>query len=123
MSVALNLLGPIQNPKSVRLTTTAETDIVAPTGQIVVCGVSVANEDTSNAVRLTLRWSDGTNTYRFYEGSIAAGTSLDIAMAMPMLLNGGASAGNAVAKKITAQAASVDDLTVTAVFVGSLVQK
>lgn len=116
MSVNLNIGGSLLPPSSVVLSTTNETDVFAPTsGPCTVLSIAVANGDTANACRVTIRWSDGTNTYRLFTGDIAAGETEGVTHGLPLIIVPSATNGLAVAKKITAQAAAVDDLTVTVI--------
>lgn len=114
MSVNLNIGGSLLPPSSVALSSTNETDVFAPaSGPCTVISIAIANQDTSNACRVTIRWSDGTNTYRIFTGNIEAGETEGVTHGLPLIVVPSAINGQAVAKKITAQAAAADDLTVT----------
>ena len=124
MSVNFGVSGILLPPETTELDSTDETDVFTPlvTPHTVV-NIAVVNEDVSNACTLTLRWSDGTNSYAFYRASIAAGSNANIDNALPLLLNPSAADGSGAAKKITAQASAADDLVVTVIATQTMPQQ
>lgn len=118
MSTVYQTSGSLETPVTTALATDTETDIYAPPDakiRATVIGISVANVDTSNACRVTLRWSDGTSSFVFFTDSVPAGETITLTAGLPMLLNTQAADGNGVAKKVTAQAATAGDLVVTVI--------
>ena len=114
MTALIAITGALQQPSSVLLDSTNATDVFAPTeGLHTVWSIAIANNDTSNACRIAIRWHDGTTAYDLYQGSVEAGETEGVTHGLPMPINPGATNGQGVAKKITAQAGSANDLTIT----------
>ena len=123
MSVTLQIGGSLLPPSSVALSGTSETDVYAPTaGPQVVLSIAVCNQDTSNACRVTIRWSDGTNTYHLFTANIEAGETEGVTHGLPLVLNPQATNGDGPTKKITAQAAAGGDLTITTIATRTVAQ-
>lgn len=93
------------------LSSTNATDVFTPTGKGVykIALIKVCNVDTGNTCRLDLFWNDGTNNNQFYEGQIAAGTTVDIEAPFRV----GTSDAGEKARKLVATAENADDLTIT----------
>lgn len=116
MTVSFQITGNLQSPVTTALDSTSETDVFEPatTGQYTVIAIAVANVDTSNACRATVRWSDGSTSNVMFTDSVAAGETIMIPV-VPIPLFPNATDGNGAAKKITAQAENADDLVVTVI--------
>lgn len=110
MSVQSTILGGLsREPNPVRLTTTSNTDIFTATDdETTVSAFGIANEDTSNATRISVYWYNATNTtsYLIWIGEIAAGEA-EIVSDIPQKLKSG--------DKITATAAAANDLTINVI--------
>lgn len=116
MTVSFDQRGILQPPETTSLTTTNATDVFTPTGKGVykIALIKVANVDTGNTCRVDLHWYDGSSNRQFYEGQIAAGSTVDVEAPIRLGL---ASEGNEPAKKIVAQAENANDLVVTVIAV------
>lgn len=105
MSVNSNIAGGLQEPVSVRLTTTSNTDIFeAEDRNISIISMSIANE-TAGAVTISVFWFDDSaaTSYLVFRSSIPADGTV-IITDIPLRLADG--------DKVTATAASANALTV-----------
>lgn len=112
MSVNLARVGGLEPPETTALDTTNETTVLSGTDKYLrtVEAISLANEDTSNACRITLKWVDATPTSRTYWiGSVPAGETVKIDD-MPILLD-----GKGRVRSISATAQNANDVTVTVI--------
>lgn len=108
MSVAALLLGGLQKPASVVLTTTSQTDIFeAQVGnsnaRTVVLSAALVN-DSAGAITVTLEWWDTATNYKWFKRSVPANDTVFIDQLQLMLLNG---------YKIKATASAQPGITVT----------
>ena len=103
MSVSINVQGSLGNPKTVTLGS-SEGDVYAPSGSSfdIVIGILLCNT-SSSAVICTLYWSDGSTSYAFWKGSVAANSTTDVG-GLPLRLQ--ADGGTGVAVKIRGIAAT-----------------
>lgn len=98
-------------PNPVPLTTTGSTTIYeAVDDETILAAFGVANEDTTNATRVSVHWYNATNTtsYLIWIGEIAAGET-EIVEGIPRRLR--------IGDQINATAAAANDLTVNPVLV------
>ena len=116
MSVFYPIIGAIQEPTSVALSTTDVTDIytLGSTETVRIVGIIVANVDASNACGIKLWYTLGSTDYLIYQGDVAAQSTVTEALAHPLHLD-----GRKGTRKIRAQAEAADDLTVTVIVAGA----
>lgn len=117
----MQLSGTIAQPVSVKLTTTSVTDILAlaagRTDTATVYGALIVNQDGA-ARKVTLFWTDNITDYAFYESTIGANESVSIELDAPIKLT-----AKQTAKKIRAQAAAANVVTVTVLYTTSTQQR
>lgn len=114
MSVLVPVQGNLQQPVSVKLADTSVNDVLSLTvdttgGITTVAGIIVVNQDTSEQL-VSIWWNDGTSDYAIYEGKVAANSAITVALEVPLVLY-----TKTAARKIKAQAAKADVVTVTVV--------
>lgn len=111
MSVSTSLAGVVQPPSTTLLTTTAKTDVFTASDKYVqkVVSLSIANEDTSSAILVTLHWNDGTSDHCFWVKEVAA-KSTEIVSDIPLSLSSRVST-----QKIKATAGTGNKISVTVV--------
>lgn len=106
-----DIIGSLQDPTSLLLTTTSATDVVTVTagdaGVITAYGAIIVNRD-STARLVTLWWTKDTTDYAIFEGTIGANESTYVEFAPPIRLF-----AKVTARKIRAQAAAANVVTVT----------
>jgi len=112
VSVVIPVQGNLQQPISVKLDSTSEIDMLSlaadtTRGFITVVGVIIVNQDGS-AQKVTVSWNDGTTSFALFERSIPANETITVALDAPIALYTKTSA-----RKIKAQAAKADVVTVT----------
>lgn len=111
MSIVIAVAGNIQQPTSLKLPDTAVNDVLSlaagTTGVATVVGIVIVNQDSS-ARKVTVWWNDGTTDYALFERSVAANETVTVALDAPILLY-----AKVAAKKIKAQAAAANVVTVT----------
>lgn len=112
MTVLVTIPGVPTEPNSVLLTTTAATDIktftAGSTGIAYITSIIVVNRDSS-ARLVTVWWTNDTTDYPIYEASVPANSTVN-ALDAPLAFN-----AKSTAKKIRAQAATANVVTVTVV--------
>jgi len=116
MSIVVAIAGNVQQPVSLLLPDTAVNDVLSlpvdTTGGIVtVIGITIVNRDGS-AQKVTAWWNDGATDFALFERSVAANETVTVALDAPIVLY-----TKAAAKKIKAQAAKADVVTVTVITV------
>jgi len=112
LSILVTVPGSPQEPDSLLLSTTAATDVkafaVGSAGIAYVTSIIVCNQDSS-ARKVTVWWTNDTTDYAIYEASVPANTTVN-ALDSVLAFNARGSA-----KKIRAQAAASNVVTVTVV--------
>ena len=107
------LSGTLAQPKSVKLTTTSVTDVLAldagRSDLTTVYGALIVNQDAT-ARKVTLFYTDNVTDYAIFENTVGANESVDISFAAPIKLF-----AKETAKKIRAQAAAANVVTVTVI--------
>jgi len=112
--VLMQLSGTIAQPVSVKLSTTSVTDILAlaagRSDTATVYGALIVNQDSSSR-KVTLFWTENTTDYAIYENTIGANESVSIEFDAPIKLM-----AKSTARKIRAQAAAANVVTVTVLY-------
>lgn len=105
--------GILQEPTSLSLTTTNVTDVLAfsagDSGAYTVESIRIVNEDTTDRI-VTVWWTKNTTDYAIYEATVGANSSVDVIDVPIKLIPKG------TARKIRAQAAAANVVTVTVVY-------
>ena len=118
MSATFPLTGHIDPPSSTKLTTTNQTDVFTADAAFTqkVIAIWIANEDTSNDIKVTLHWNDGSTDYAFFVGSIPSEDTLvlDTPLRLSSQIN---------TEKIKATAATANQITVTIITAADLSQQ
>lgn len=111
MSIVIPVSGALQQPTSLLLPNTSPNDVLSfsagSPGVVTVVGIVIVNRDAS-ARLVTVWWNNGTTDYAIFERSIPANETVTVALDAPIWLYAKASA-----KKIKAQAAAANVVTVT----------
>ena len=112
MTVLVTIPGVPMEPDSLLLSTTSVTDVKAftagSTGIAYITSIIIANLD-SNARKVTVWWTNNATDYAIYEASVPANSTVN-ALDAPLAFN-----AKSTAKKIRAQAATANVVTVTVV--------
>ena len=112
----INQTGNLAEPESLLLTTTNVTDVLAfaagDSGAFTIGSIRITNEDTTDRIA-TIWWTKNTTDYCIFEGTVGANSSID-AIDQPFKLT-----PNSTARKIRAQAAAANVLTVTVIYTQS----
>ena len=110
----MQLSGTIAQPVSVKLSTTSVTDILAlaagRSDTATVYGALIVNQDSSSR-KVTLFWTENTTDYAIYESTLGANESVSIEFEAPIKLM-----AKGTARKIRAQAAAANVVTVTVLY-------
>lgn len=114
MSVVIPVLGTVQAPKSVLLPDTNVNDILAlaaaRSDTATVIGVVVVNRDSA-AQKVTVFWTENTTDFAIFERSVPAFETVTVALDAPIFLY-----AKQTARKIRAQAAKANVVTVTVLY-------
>ena len=115
MSVVIAVPGNVQQPKSLLLPDTAVNDVLSLAvdtsgGTTTVVGIVIVNRDVS-ARKVTVWWHDGTTDFAIFERSVPANETVTVALDAPIFLY-----TKQAAKKIKAQAAAGNVVTVTVLY-------
>ena len=112
----INQTGNLAEPESLLLTTTSVTDVftraAGDAGAFTIGSIRITNEDTTDRIA-TIWWTKNTTDYCIFEGTVGANSSID-AIDQPFKLT-----PNSTARKIRAQAAAANVLTVTVIYTQS----
>lgn len=112
MSVLVSVPGSPQEPDSLLLTTVAATDVkvfsAGSTGIAHITSIIIVNRDSA-ARLVTVWWTNNATDYPIYEASVPANSTVN-ALDAPLAFN-----AKSTAKKIRAQAATANVVTVTVV--------
>ncbi len=104
-------IGTIEDPVSVPLTTTSVTDIYAMAAgrpeMVTIIGVILANEGASPRL-CSIWWTENSTDYLLWRGSVAAASTETDVVKHPIRLY-----AKSTARKIKAQAAAANEVTVT----------
>lgn len=114
MSVVIPVLGSIEPPKSLLLPDTNPNDVLTllagrPDAATVV-GIVIVNRDAS-ARKVTVWWTENTTDYAIFERSVPASETVTVALDAPLWLY-----AKGAARKIRAQAAAANVVTVTVLY-------
>jgi hypothetical protein len=108
------LSGTIAQPVSVKLSSTSVTDILSLAAgradTATVYGALIVNQDSS-ARKVTLFWTENTTDYAIYESTLGANESVSVEFDAPIKLM-----AKSTARKIRAQAAAANVVTVTVLY-------
>lgn len=117
----MQLSGTIAQPVSLKLTGTGVTDVlVLAAGRAdtaTVYGALIVNQDSSSR-KVTLFWTDNSTDYAIYENTIGANESVSVEFEAPIKL-----VAKQTGKKIRAQAAAANVVTVTILYTVSTQQR
>lgn len=109
--------GTLQEPEVVKLTTTSVTDVLAMAvgkpNVISVTGAYIVNQDTT-ARKVTLFLTKDTTDYAIFENTVGANESVSVTFEAPIKLY-----AKSTARKIRAQAAAANVVTVTIISTSS----
>lgn len=109
----INQTGTIAEPESLLLTTTSVTDVLAlaagDSGAFTVGSIKIVNQDTTDR-KVTVWWTKDTTDYRIFEAIVGANSTID-AVDQPFKL-----VPKLTARKIRAQAAAANVVTVNVIF-------
>lgn len=105
--------GIIQEPVSLLLTTTNVTDVKAwaagDSGTFTIEAIKVVNEDTTDRL-VTVWWTKDSTDYNIFEATVGANSTIDCIDVPIKLIPKG------TARKIRAQAAAANVVTVTLIY-------
>lgn len=111
MSVFYPIIGALEAPTSLLLTTTNVTDVfamVAPRTDIVtIIGIVITNTDAS-PISVSIWWTENTTDHLIFIGDVPAGETITEALKTPIRLN-----ATVATRKIRAQAATGNMITVS----------
>lgn len=114
MSVVLAVPGNVQSPKSLLLPDTNVNDVLAlaatDSATATVVGIVIVNRDAS-ARQVTIWWTENTTDYAIFERSVPAHETVTVALDAPIFLY-----AKQTARKIRAQAAAANMVTVTVLY-------
>jgi phosphate-selective porin len=109
----INQTGTIAEPESLLLTTTSVTDVLAyaagDTGAFTIGSIKIVNQDTTDR-KVTVWWTKDATDYRIFEAIVGANSTID-AVDQPFKLQ-----PKLTARKIRAQAAAANVVTVNVIF-------
>lgn len=114
MSVVIPVAGNVEQPVSLKLPDTAVNDVldmsVDTTGGVrTIVGIVIVNQDSSEQ-KVSVWWNDGASDLAIYEGKVAANSTVQ-ALDAPLVMY-----TKVTGRKIKAQAAKADVVTVTVVY-------
>ncbi|ODT15813.1 MAG: hypothetical protein ABS35_30360 [Kaistia sp. SCN 65-12] len=115
MSIVVAVPGNVQQPASLKLPNTSVNDVLSLSvdtsgGVTTVIGIVIVNQDAA-AQKVTVWWNDGAADYALFERSVGANDTVTVALDAPIVLY-----TKVTAKKIKAQAAKADAVTVTVLY-------
>lgn len=115
MSIVVAVPGSVQQPTSVKLPNTNVNDVLSLSidtsgGVTTVVGIVIVNQD-NGAQKVTVWWNDGVTDFAIFERSVPANETVTVALDAPIVLYTKQSA-----KKIKAQAAKANVVTVTVLY-------
>lgn len=109
----INQTGNIAEPTSLLLTTTSVTDVLAFTagtgGSYTIGAIKIVNQDTTDR-KVTVWWTKDSTDYRIFEAIVGANSTID-AVDQPFQL-----IPKQQARKIRAQAATANVITVSVIY-------
>jgi hypothetical protein len=109
----INQTGSIAEPESLLLTTTSVTDVFSraagTSGSYTVGAIKIVNQDSTDR-KVTVWWTKDTTDYRIFEAVVGANSTID-AVDQPFQL-----IPKQNARKIRAQAAAANVVTVTVIY-------
>ena len=115
MSIVVAVPGNVPQPASLKLPNTSVNDVLSLSvdtsgGVTTVIGIVIVNQDAA-AQKVTVWWNDGAADYALFERSVGANDTVTVALDAPIVLY-----TKVTAKKIKAQAAKADAVTVTVLY-------
>lgn len=114
MSVVIAVPGNVQAPKSLLLPNTNKNDVLALAAEdsapVTVVGIVIVNQDASPR-KVTVWWTENATDYAIFERSVAANETVTVALDAPIFLY-----AKSTARKIKAQAAAANVVTVTVLY-------
>lgn len=114
MSVVIAVAGTVQSPVSLLLPDTLVNDVLSLAAgrkdTATVVGIVIVNRDAV-ARKVTVWWTNDVTDYAIFERSVAANETVTVALDAPILLY-----AKQTARKIRAQAAAANVVTVTVLY-------
>lgn len=116
MSVFYPVSGTVEEPVSLRPDDTAVNDLVefASTEEVLIIGIIVANEDTSNAQTASVWYTVDSTDFLIFTDDLATASSVHDILPAPIRLR-----GKDGTRKIRVQAETADKVTFTVIYAGS----
>ncbi|WP_298966144.1 hypothetical protein [uncultured Roseibium sp.] len=114
-----SVFGQVDPPVSTKLTTTGQTDVFENSAQYsqTIKNLILVNEDTSNDIKVTLEWFDGSADETFFVGTIPKETTANF-LDIPLYFSNEVSG-----QKIKATAGTANQITVTVIAVSDYGQQ
>lgn len=112
MSVFYPIIGALEAPTSLLLTTTSVADVLAMAAGrqdiVTVIGIVITNADPANDIAVSVWWTEDATDHLIFVGEVPMGETITEALKHPIRFN-----ATSTARKIRAQAATADMITVS----------